>query len=347
VAKHYFRRLFKRGDDRINVVALHLEIGLARGAGLAQRVRYGPSSTFVRMASNVNITDSLRRRWEGKGATEPIVWNAGRRLGSIPHPGCNCCLSSDSAERQITIHCCRRLGLQPRERRWHLVYYPWPEGAVIFARDGPGFVGADGSLAMKWPWWRGVPGKLAIEGRRLDAPAPGLRAEITDGYGDSGFQPISLIFPTQGCWEVTGKVGGARLTFVTLAVKVPFRLITFMGLKSGPNGFVSTRTDTSNLPDSLREIISYSGGGELIRESGAGEQAITTPNPAATQQKVTVQGHPGTCVQGALVNQRWQDNADAATLEWTADGASYRISQKGLGLRCDDLSSMLIVSNWS
>jgi hypothetical protein len=218
---------------------------------------------------------------------------------------------------------------------------PWPEGTVIFARDGPGFVGADDSLAMKWPWWRGVPGKLTIAGRRLDAPAPALRAEITEGYGDSGFLPISLIFPTQGCWEVTGKVGNARLTFVTLVVKVPFKFIVFMGSKSGPQGFVSMRTDTSNLPDSLREIISYSGGGELTRESAVGEQAITTPNPAATEQQVTVQGHTGTCVQGALVNQQWQNNADAGTLEWTADGSSYRISHKGLGLRCDDLLSML------
>lgn len=218
---------------------------------------------------------------------------------------------------------------------------PWPEGTVIFARDGPGFVGADNSLAMKWPWWRGVPGKLTIAGRRLDAPAPALRAEITEGYGDSGFLPISLIFPTQGCWEVTGKVGNARLTFVTLVVKVAFKFIVFMGSKSGPKGFVSMRYDTSNLPDSLREIISYSGAGEMILESAAGERATTTPNPAATQQEVTVQGQPGICIQGALANQQWQANADAGILGWTADGSSYRISHKGLGLRCEDLLSML------
>lgn len=102
---------------------------------------------------------------------------------------------------------------------------PWREGMVIFARDGPGFVLPDGSLAMKWPWWRRVRGKLTIEGRRLDAPAPAPRAEFTGGYGDSGFLPITLIFPTQGCWQITGKVGNARLTFVTLVVKVPFRFV--------------------------------------------------------------------------------------------------------------------------
>jgi len=32
-------------------------------------------------------------------------------------------------------------------------------------------------------------------------------------------QPTELIFPTEGCWEVTGRVGDASLTFVTLVVR--------------------------------------------------------------------------------------------------------------------------------
>lgn len=218
---------------------------------------------------------------------------------------------------------------------------PGPEGTVIFAHHGPGFILPDGSLAMKWPWWREARGELTIEGRRLDAPAPALRAEMPEGYGDSGFRPVSLIFPTQGCWEVTGIVGNARLTFVTLVIKVPFR---FIGLNWGPEGLASTRSDTSDLPESLQEIYSYSNGGELIIESAVDEQAIITPNPSATQQKITVKGHSGICVQGVLVNQKWQDNADAGFLQWTEDGTSYRISHKGVGLRCEDLLSMTATS---
>jgi len=97
---------------------------------------------------------------------------------------------------------------------------PYPDGTVVFRPGGPGFVLPDGSLSMKFPWWRGVRGELTIQGRRLDALAPPLRASIPGGYGDTGFQATSLIFPTVGCWEVTGKVGDASLTFVTRVVKV-------------------------------------------------------------------------------------------------------------------------------
>ena len=78
----------------------------------------------------------------------------------------------------------------------------------------------DGSLSMKFPWRRGLKGKLRIEGRRLDGSAPPLRARIPVGYADTGFQATALIFPTEGCWEVTGRVGKANLTFVTLVVKI-------------------------------------------------------------------------------------------------------------------------------
>jgi hypothetical protein len=73
---------------------------------------------------------------------------------------------------------------------------------------------------MKWPWWRGVKGQLTIEGQRLDASARPLRAHVGSGYGDTGFQASALIFPTPGCWEVTGRVDDASLTFVTRAVQI-------------------------------------------------------------------------------------------------------------------------------
>ena len=91
----------------------------------------------------------------------------------------------------------------------------WPHNVVIATPD---FIEADGSVGMKWPWWKGVDGKLTISGRRLDGSAPPLRAHLPD-YGRRGFQPSGISFPTEGCWEVTGAVGETKLTFVTLVLK--------------------------------------------------------------------------------------------------------------------------------
>ena len=90
------------------------------------------------------------------------------------------------------------------------------DGGVIDAR--PVFVAEDGSIGWKLGWWRDVSGTLVITGRRLDADAPPLEASVPDGYGSTGFQASGLNFPTDGCWEVTGRVGDAQLTFVTYAI---------------------------------------------------------------------------------------------------------------------------------
>jgi hypothetical protein len=92
----------------------------------------------------------------------------------------------------------------------------WGEGEVLLSSNQ---VLPDGSLGpVKWAWYRHVSGNLSVEGRRLDAPAPPLRVEYPGDYGTSGFRPVSLIFPTSGCWEITGSVGSSRLSFVTQVV---------------------------------------------------------------------------------------------------------------------------------
>lgn len=96
----------------------------------------------------------------------------------------------------------------------------WPNGTVKFQTPGPGQIDTDGSMAMKFWWWRLKPGQLKIEGRRLDADAPPLRADIPEGYGPKGFQAVGLIFPTVGCWEVTGRLGDEELKFVTWVERV-------------------------------------------------------------------------------------------------------------------------------
>jgi hypothetical protein len=91
----------------------------------------------------------------------------------------------------------------------------WPKGVVT---ADPSWVEKDGSIGVKWPWWRGLRGTLKIEGRRLDDLGALVRVDVPDGYGLSGFQPSGIYFASEGCWEVTGTVGGGSLTFVTRVV---------------------------------------------------------------------------------------------------------------------------------
>ena len=94
----------------------------------------------------------------------------------------------------------------------------WPDGVVA---AGSEYVQPDGSIRMKFPWWReaGVVGQLTVTGKRLDGASAPLKSDIPPGYGQSGLQATYLIFPTEGCWRVTGKAGHTSLTFVTWVVK--------------------------------------------------------------------------------------------------------------------------------
>jgi hypothetical protein len=90
----------------------------------------------------------------------------------------------------------------------------WPNETVLVPAAN---VDGNGVLWMKFPWWRGpgISGPLQIVGTRLDAKVAPLQADIPDGYGDIGFQATGIGFSTEGCWQVTGSVGSAKLTFVT------------------------------------------------------------------------------------------------------------------------------------
>ena len=70
----------------------------------------------------------------------------------------------------------------------------WPHNVVI---GTPDYIDADGSVGMKWPWWRGVKGKLAITGRRLDANARPLTA-VRDS------DPESVALPGYGSGALRG-----------------------------------------------------------------------------------------------------------------------------------------------
>jgi len=91
----------------------------------------------------------------------------------------------------------------------------WPHGVVIITPDD---VNPDGRLSMKFGWYRLTSGFLTITGRRLDAPAPPASG-LASGYGLTGFNASGVNFPTEGCWQVTGRVSRVTLTFVTFVIK--------------------------------------------------------------------------------------------------------------------------------
>ncbi len=90
-------------------------------------------------------------------------------------------------------------------------------GTVIVPAD---LLQPDGTAQeLKWPWYRFVDGDLSIEGHRLDADDPPLRASVLNESYGSGFIPSGLTFPRDGCRQVTGTVGDkGSLTFVVLVV---------------------------------------------------------------------------------------------------------------------------------
>jgi hypothetical protein len=101
-------------------------------------------------------------------------------------------------------------------RLWVELY---PRGIIRPANYGR--ARPNGTIAVKFPWTRGVTGHLRITGQRLDADAPALQSWVPGGYGRTGFQSSAVIFPATGCWEVTGRVGSASLTVVTKVTGPP------------------------------------------------------------------------------------------------------------------------------
>jgi hypothetical protein len=81
-------------------------------------------------------------------------------------------------------------------------------------------INPDGSIYAKQGWWRGKKGTLIVRGRRLDGDAPTFWGTVKPGYGETGFIPVGLTFPTTGCWRITGILGSAKLTYVVKVTKI-------------------------------------------------------------------------------------------------------------------------------
>jgi hypothetical protein len=66
---------------------------------------------------------------------------------------------------------------------------------------------------IKVGWFRPAGTTLEITGRRVDGQAPPLDAHVPCCY-PTRFQATGLIFPAEGCWEVTAKAAESELSFI-------------------------------------------------------------------------------------------------------------------------------------
>lgn len=205
----------------------------------------------------------------------------------------------------------------------------WPGGKVFFCPDCAGSLPADGSLGMKFWFYRTVPGEIVIEGRQLDQTAsPAHLATLRgpeDGYGVTGFHPAGLKFPSQGCWEVTARIGDAEMTFVTLIVWVPYNPAWPAWL---PKGTELIDTDLTYYPDALG-LVFRNGDGLLTMYTG--EISLEPGDTAMEEQQVDIGESHGNCYRsitaGALANE----------LKWSVGDLAYGIRDDGIGLSCTDL----------
>lgn len=86
-------------------------------------------------------------------------------------------------------------------------------------RDGVAVIRPQGGeMGWKLGWWRRRAGTLQLEGRQLGESAAPLRA-LSHGSHGAGFQSSGFIFPTEGCWQITGRLDDQELTIVMRVVQ--------------------------------------------------------------------------------------------------------------------------------
>ena len=91
-----------------------------------------------------------------------------------------------------------------------------PNGRLLVGPGGRGEVLDDGRLSVEWKWQRKVMGPLSVAGVRYDVFSPLLDSRIPNDDGAVGPVTSRLIFSAPGCWQITGRVGLNRLTFMVV-----------------------------------------------------------------------------------------------------------------------------------
>jgi hypothetical protein len=94
------------------------------------------------------------------------------------------------------------------------------DGGLLTQRDG------DGTFSTKLGWLprKGFTGTLRVRGERLDASSPPMRVLAVywghDTQTGRGSWATPVVFPSEGCWRITGRVGDISLSYVVRVVGV-------------------------------------------------------------------------------------------------------------------------------
>jgi hypothetical protein len=171
--------------------------------------------TLAATCATVVVVAALGAALPAAAGTAPVTSAAQRALRACPvtiptrvarHDGTTTAASFNHGGARLRVHLFWSRGT--------LAAGTLPDGGTMAD------IAEDGSIHLKLGWWRGVPGRLVITGRRLDGPAPALVGEAAHGYGPKGFQPSGIRFPRTGCWRVVGRIGSVRLGFVVRLTKL-------------------------------------------------------------------------------------------------------------------------------
>lgn len=185
----------------------------------------------------------------------------------------------------------------------------------------------DGELGLKLGWWRRRPGTAQIEGRRLDAPAPPLRASLDPAPG-AGLLPSGLVFPTEGCWEIVASLDGEELRFVLRVVQGSTEpgdaLDRFMQARLARDDQQMLALLTSDLREKLRSGAVAVPLGQVSNPCWYRYELLSLDQPApdSAQARVRVYEHfwPGDVAGG--IPQSWEQTVHLAGLPfpgWLVD----------------------------
>ncbi|MDO9086485.1 MAG: hypothetical protein Q7U53_09790 [Anaerolineaceae bacterium] len=210
----------------------------------------------------------------------------------------------------------------------------WKDGVVYFCPNCAGDLSSNSRLGMKFWFYRTVPGEVIFEGRKVDEAGPEALldsfGETADGYGDTGFHSAGLVFPGQGCWEITARIGEDQITFVTLVIWVPFDPLWPGWFPV--SGLVFDGPDLSGYPTTFGLFFNSEEDGKVIVQTSQTKWEDT--DLSSVKELVKVGENAGTCIieEG--------NGLTSGALIWSSEDLNYRIQFENLELTCHDLLQM-------